>query len=81
MAIKNLPNFLRDFYKEDSEGRTQADKHMSKLTLAQLNKLIDLELKGRKSQTVLRRLHRRLCRVRAAAERANLAKAKTNWRE
>lgn len=80
MGIRNLENFLRDFYKEDKDGRVNSDKNVKTLTIKQLYKLIDMELANRKSPTVLRRLHRRLCSLRATQEREALENCKINWR-
>lgn len=73
--MRNLKLFLENFW----NGNT-ADKTMSKLTIKELNKLIDLELRGERRPTVLTRLHRRLCTQRTKAERANLSRNKLKWR-
>ena len=73
--MRDLEKFLKNFW----DGTT-ADKNMSKLTVAELNKLIDLELRDKCRQSVLTRLHRRLCTRRAKAERLNLSRGKLKWR-
>lgn len=73
--MRNLKKFLAEFWQADI-----ADTTMAKLTVKELYALIDLELKGERRQSVLVRLHRRLCTRRAKAERANLSRHKLKWR-
>ena len=67
------PKFLAEFF-------DRADKEMAELSIAQLYKLIDMELAAQKRPTVLTRLHRRLNTQRMHAERDLLKAGKTAWR-
>ncbi len=73
--MRDLKKFLDDFWREGT-----ADKAMAELTVKALYALIDMELQGARRQSVLLRLHRRLCTQRALRERADLAKNKLKWR-
>lgn len=73
MPSWNPKKFLAEFFQ-------RADTEMAGLTIRQLYTLIDLELAGDARQTVLTRLHRRLCTRRTRAERARLQKEVRSWR-
>lgn len=71
--------FLDKFYTV-TDGRVLCDSRLREMSLEELYEMVDLELEHRRAPTVLVRVHRRLCKLRAKEEREELAKLNVYWR-
>ena len=71
--------FLEKFYSV-TDGRVLCDSRLRERSLDELYTMVDLELAHRQAPTVLVRVHRRLCKLRAREERKALARLNPDWR-